>query len=107
MHKPTLLLTATAALTLCGCLMWAAHATSLMNTTSLWSRDFSPVEKIGCGKAGSDCPKGYQLDQYGRCKSCTTGELLYGPRHGDYGPRHYRDYDDRYYGPKRYPRGYY
>jgi hypothetical protein len=76
-----------------------------MNTAGSLPRAFSPVEKIGCTRASSNCRKGYQLDRYGeRCIPC--GGEYYEPRHYDYyGPRRYRDYDYQY-APRRYPQGY-
>jgi hypothetical protein len=109
MRKSQIALTTAAALTLCGSMVWAAHATSLMNTAGSLPRAFSPVEKIGCTRAGSNCPKGYQLDRYGeRCIPCGGG--YYEPRryrdYDYYEPRRRRDYDDQY-APRRYPREYY
>src|SRR4029078_1376225 len=99
MRKP--LITAMAAMTLCG-MVWAAHANPLVNTVGALPRVFSPIEKIGCKKAGRDCPKSYQLGRYGQCMSCSTGQPLYGSRQGDYGLRRYRDYDQGDYEPRRY-----
>jgi hypothetical protein len=109
MSKSQIARTTMAALTLCGSMMWAAHATSLMNTAGSLPRAFSPVEKIGCTRAGSNCPKGYQLDRYGeRCIRCGGG--YYEPRryrdYDYYEPRRHRDYDYQY-APRRYPREYY
>src|SRR5262245_18430900 len=106
MCKSQIAFIAAAALTLCGSMVWPAHATSLMNTADSLPRAVSPVEKIGCSRKGSNCPKGYQLDYYGeRCIRCDGG-YYDEPRHYDYyGPRRYRDYDYQY-GPRRYPQGY-
>src|SRR5215468_6862921 len=112
MSKSQIARTTMAALTLCGSMMWAAHATSLMNTAGSLPRAFSPVEKIGCSRKGSNCPKGYQLDYYGeRCVPCDGGYYEprryddYESRRYDYGPRRYPDYGDQY-APRRYPREY-
>ena len=103
MRKSQIALTA-GVLTLCGSMVWASPATSL-NTAGSLPRAFSPVEKIGCTRASSNCRKGYQLDRYGeRCIPCGGG--YYEPRYPDYESRRYREYDD-HYAPRRYAREYY
>jgi hypothetical protein len=62
------------------------------------------IEQIGCGGGPSpdSCPYGYRVDwdRWGgwACEPCWTQFR----EHGDYGPRRYRDDDDRYYEPRRY-----
>jgi hypothetical protein len=115
-------LTGIATLMLGGSMMWTAHATS-MNTMDAFPRMFSPVEKIGCATAGDNCPYGYRIERHGgkgwSCEPCWDqkhgsryrdwNDRYYEPRryrdYGDYGPRRYRDYDERYYQP-RYNREY-
>jgi hypothetical protein len=122
MYKPMFVLTGIATLMLGGSMMWTAHATS-MNTMDAFPRMFSPVEKIGCATAGDNCPYGYRIERHGgkgwSCEPCWDqkhgsryrdwNDRYYEPRryrdYGDYGPRRYRDYDERYYQP-RYNREY-
>jgi hypothetical protein len=114
--------TATAALIVCGSVMWAAHASSVTSSVGSLPRDFSVVKKIGCERAGDNCPYGYRIERHGgKGWSCTPcwkpGSRYrdwndYEPRryrdYGDYGERRYRRYEDeRYYEPRRYPREYY
>jgi hypothetical protein len=117
--------TATAALMLCGTMVWAAHGTPLTGAIGPISRDFSPIEKVGCERSGDNCPLGYRIERHGggrwTCEPCWDqkhgsryrdwNDRYSEPRryreYGDYGSRRYRDYDDRYNEPRRYPREYY
>jgi hypothetical protein len=87
-------LTAMAVVLLAG---WA-EATTLAGTESLPSstRDFSPVEKVGCGGPGAHCPAGlhWVCGPNGRCGCVACGYVrpYVGPR--------------VYVGPRRYYRRY-
>jgi hypothetical protein len=112
MKKVLIALTAMVPVTLLGAWTADAHPISVRPLSQ------SLIEQIGCkgGPSPKDrCPYGYAINQDrwgGHCEPC--GQQRYGSRYrdwndrGDYGSRRYRQYeDDRYYEPRRYPRGYY
>ena len=120
MQKLVAFLAATAALVLASSIC-VAHATPLPGATP--PREFSPIERIGCARAGDNCPYGYRIERHGgrgwSCEPCDNqkhgyyqrdyqedGDQDYPPRrYQQYGyePWRYRQYDDGAYdGPRRY-----
>jgi hypothetical protein len=61
MQKLVIAVAATAALVLCGSGSWVAQATPFDGSTGRPSQDYSPLEKIGCTKAGDNCPYGQRI----------------------------------------------
>jgi hypothetical protein len=114
MQKLVIALT-TSALVL-GSAVWVVKATPLTGSTGISSQDYSPIEKIGCAKAGDNCPYGYRIERHGggkwSCEPCWqqgSGDRDYEPRRyrqygdEDYEGKHYRQYDNRdYEEPRRY-----
>ena len=84
----------TLTLTMAGSMMWAANAISLTNQVLSIPRE-SSLDKVGCERAGDNCPYGYRIERHGgkgwSCEPCWK-------RGEDYEPRRYRDYGD--YGGK-------
>jgi hypothetical protein len=112
MQRLVISLLATAGLVLASS-MWVVHATPL--TVGIPSQEFSPIQKVGCERAGDNCPYGYRIERHGghgwSCEPCWQQKHGYNQRHyRDYGdrdenyePRRYRQYDDGdYEGPRRY-----
>jgi hypothetical protein len=103
----------TLTLTVAGSMMCAANAISLTNQVLAIPRE-SSLDKVGCERAGDNCPYGYRIERHGgkgwSCEPCWKRGEDYEPRRyrDDYGERRYRHYEDeRYYEPRRYPREYY
>jgi hypothetical protein len=70
MQKLMMAVAATAAFMLCG-FFWVAQATPLAGSTGRPSQDSSPIEKIGCTKAGDICPYGQRVVRHtGHGPSC-------------------------------------
>jgi hypothetical protein len=107
MQKLVIALTATTALGL-GSAVGVVKATPLTGSIATPSQEFSPIQKIGCERAGENCPYGYRIVKgRGHGWSCEPCWPQHGPKYWrwgevDYEPRHYRDYDDRYYEPRHY-----
>jgi hypothetical protein len=116
-----LMITLTTSALVLGSAVWVVKATPLTASTGISSQDYSPIEKIGCARAGDNCPYGYRIERHGggrwSCEPCWQqgskyrdwGESDYQSRryrqYGDenYEPRRYQQYDDRYYEePRRY-----
>jgi hypothetical protein len=71
MQKLVIAVAATAALVLCGSALWVAQATPFAGSTGRPSQDFSPIERIGCTKAGDNCPYGQRIVRHtGHGPSC-------------------------------------
>lgn len=77
-------------------------------TVGIPSQEFSPIEKIGCARAGDNCPYGQRIVRGGGgwwCEPCWRHGHGHGNWSGnydrDYEPRHYRDYGD-WDEPRRY-----
>jgi hypothetical protein len=111
MKKALIALIATAPLALIAA--WTANAYPISPPSPSWS---NLVEQVGCkgGPSGEDrCPYGYRIVGEGRGHCVPCGQQRYGSKYRDwneryYEPRRYRQYDDeRYYEPRRYPREYY
>jgi hypothetical protein len=92
-----------------GSAVWVVKAAPLTGSTGISSQDYSPIEKIGCAKAGDNCPYGYRIERHGRgkwsCEPCWQGQQ--GSKYRDWGdrdyePRHYQQYGGENYGPRRY-----
>ena len=96
MHKPLIALAGTAALMLGS----AVSVKAIPLSPGASSQDQSPIEEIGCVRAGDNCPYGYRIERHGgkgwSCEPC--GDQKQGSR--------YRDWNDRYSEPRRYYRGY-
>jgi len=105
MRKLVVTLTAASALVLGSALVVSANPFSLGAS----SPDHSSIEKVGCSRSSSNetCNYGYTPRGHG-CEPCWNER--HGSRYRDWDERgydHRHRYDDRYYEPRRYPRGYY
>jgi hypothetical protein len=71
MQKLIIAVAATAAFVLRGSAFWVAQATPFAGSTGRPSQDYSPIEKIGCAKAGDNCPYGQHIVRHsGHGTSC-------------------------------------
>jgi hypothetical protein len=106
MQKLVIALT-TSALVL-GWTVWVVKAAPLTSPIGTPSRN-SPIEKIGCVKAGDNCPYGYRIERHGggswSCEPCGNqkrGSKYQGWGDRDYEPRRYQQYGGENYEPRRY-----
>jgi hypothetical protein len=86
-------LVAVAALILSGSIVSSAQANPLSNAAAgSYARIFSQVERVGCTRAGDNCPYGQRIVRGGGhgwwCEPCAQN---YGPKHGNWSGN-YRDY---------------
>jgi hypothetical protein len=87
----------------------AVRSTPLTDAAGMSSQHYSAMQKIGCTRAGDNCPYGYRIERHGgkgwSCEPCW--EQKHGSRYRDwndryYEPRQYRDYGEEGYDPRRY-----
>jgi hypothetical protein len=103
-----LMITLTTSALVLGSAVWVVKATPLTGSAGISSQDYSPIEKIGCAKAGDNCPYGYRIERHGggkwSCEPCWQGQQgsKYWQGDRDYEPRRYQQYGDENYEPRRY-----